>query len=256
MRLDPGRRSPARQALRALVLLLPATLAHATASNKELEARANATDARVETLERASKAIVPLQQQLEAARSELRTLRGQIEEAKHELEMLRQQQRDLYSDLDRRLLLIENSGAGPATPGGSPPDVDAIRASDETALYGDAFAALKAGRYPDAAQGFQLYLTKYPDGPRADNAAFWLGEAQYQQQDYASALKSFQGLLKSYPDTPKAADALLMSGFCQYELKAFRNARATLTRVTDEYPGTEAARLATERLTRMDVEKR
>ena len=25
-------------------------------------------------------------------------------------------------------------------------------------------------------RGFQLYLTKYPDGPRADNAGYWLGE--------------------------------------------------------------------------------
>jgi TolA-binding protein len=45
-------------------------------------------------------------------------------------------------------------------------------------------------------------------------------------------------------------------GFSQYELKAFRNARATLEKVTATYPGTEAARLAAERLTRMDVEKR
>ena len=45
-----------------------------------------------------------------------------------------------------------------------------MRADDETSVYGDAFAALKAGRYDDAARGFELYLTKYPDGPRADNA--------------------------------------------------------------------------------------
>jgi tol-pal system protein YbgF len=255
MRPDARAGRAARRAALTAGLLLPVALAHATASNKELEARANATDARVETLERSSRSIVELQQQLESARSELRTLRGQIEEAKHEVEMLRQQQRDLYSDLDRRLLLIENAAAGSAEDGGTP-DEESVRASDETAVYADAFAALKAGRYPDAARGFQLYLTKYPDGPRADNAAFWLGESQYQQQDYATALKTYQGLLKSRPDTPKAADALLMSGYCQYELKAFRNARATLNRVTADYPGTEAARLAAERLARMDVEKR
>ena len=245
-----------RRALRGLPLavgmvLLPAALAHATASNKELEARANQTDARVATVERATQSIVPLQQQLEAARSELRNLRGQIEEARHELEMLRQQQRDLYADLDRRLLLLEHGAAG-----GAAPSEQAIRAEDEASVYGDAFAALKAARYPDAARGFQLYLTKYPDGPRADNAAYWLGEAYYQQQDYTAALRTFQDLLRKRPDTPKAAEALLMTGFSQYELKAFRNARATLNRVTSEYPGTEAARLAAERLARMDVEKR
>jgi tol-pal system protein YbgF len=243
-------------ALLAPVLLLAGSLAHATASNKELEARANEMDARLAVVERAKQSLVPMQQQIEAARSELRTLRGQIEEARHELELLRQQQRDLYADLDRRLLLIENGAAGQAQGGGPTPSAEEIRESDEAAVYGEAFAALKAGRYADASRGFQLYLTKYPDGARAENAAYWLGESYYLQKEYNSALKTFQNLLAQHAETPKAAEALLMVGFCQYELKAFRNARATLTRVTTAYPGTEAARRAAERLARMDVEKR
>jgi len=185
----------------------------------------------------------------------LRNLRGQIEEARHELELVRQQQRDLYADLDRRLLLLENATA-PATPDGMPPTEDALREADETAVYGDAFAALKAARYADAVQGFQVYLTKYPTGPRADSAAYWLGEAYYVQKDYKAALSAYQSVLDKYPDSRRAADAMVKVGFSQYELKAFRNARATLEAVKATYPGTEAARLAAERLTRMDVEKR
>ncbi len=246
--------------LAAAVLLLPSAPAQATASNKELEARTDELAARLATLERASQSIVATQQQLEAARAELRTLRGQIEETKHELDSLRQQQRDLYSDVDRRLLLIENGATGAPTGGaaaeGTVPTEQAIRNADETSVYSEAFAALKAGRYPDAIRGFELYLAKYPDGPRADNATYWLGEAQFQQKEYAAALKAFQSVVERHPDSPKAADAMLMVGFCQYELKAFRNARATLTKVTTQYPGTEAARLAAERITRMDVEGR
>ena len=239
------------------VLLLSGALAHGTASNKELEARAIEMDARLATVERANRSLVPMQQQIEAARAELRSLRGQIEEARHELAALRQQQRDLYTDLDRRLLLIE-SGAAPAaqTADGTAPSPDAIREADETTVYGDAFAALKAGRYPDAVRGFQLYLTKYPEGPRADSAYYWLGEAYYVQKEYNPALKAYTSVPAQYPDSRKAGDALLKVGFCQYELKAFRNARATLEKVVDGYPGTEAARLAAERLARMDVEKR
>jgi tol-pal system protein YbgF len=129
-------------------------------------------------------------------------------------------------------------------------------AADETAVYGDSFAALKAGRYEEAARGFRLYLTKYPQGPRADNATYWLGEAQYVQKDYEAALKSFVSVLESFPDSRKAGDALLKVGYCQYELKAFRNARATLENVSKAYPGTEVARLAEQRLAKMDVEGR
>jgi tol-pal system protein YbgF len=244
--------------LLAPLLLLPAALAHATASNKELEARANEMDARLATVERANQSLVTMQQQIEGARTELRALRGQIEEARHELKLLQQQQRELYADLDRRLLLIENGAApaGPAATDGTAPTEDSVRAADETSLYGDAFAALKAGRYPEAVRGFQLYLAKYPDGPRADSAAYWLGEANFVQQEYQAALVSYLSVLQKYPDSKRTADAQLKVGYCQYELKAFRNARATLEKVVSGHPGTEAARLATERLTRMDVEKR
>jgi tol-pal system protein YbgF len=240
----------------AVLLVTGASAQARTASNKELEARANELDSRLATVERSAGNLVPMQQQIEAARAELRSLRGQIEEARHELESLRQQQRDLYADLDRRLLLLEH-GAAPVKPAaGAAASEDQIRAEDETAVYGDAFAALKAGRYEDAVRGFQLYLAKYPDGPRADNATYWLGEAHYVQKDYTPALKAFQDVLEKFPDSGKAGDAMLKVGFSQYELKAYRNARSTLEKVVAGFPGTEVERLARERLARMDVERR
>jgi tol-pal system protein YbgF len=242
--------------LLAGLLALATSAQGGTASNKELEARANEMDARLGTVERANENLVPMQQQIESARAELRTLRGQIEEARHELETLRQQQRDLYGDLDRRLLLLEHGAAPTVAAGAAPPSADQIRVDDEANVYGDAFTALKAGRYEDAVRGFQLYLTKYPDGPRADNAGYWLGEALYVQKNYEAALKAFQDMLARFPDSRKAGDAELKVGFCQYELKAFRNARTTLERVASGYPGSDAARLAQERLARMDVERR
>ena len=176
------------------------------------------------------------------SRQELRTLRGQIEEARHELEALQQQQRDLYGDLDRRLLLIENGAGGAAASagaGGAAPDGAGRRclAPTKPPVYGDAFAALKAGRYEEAVAGFQLYLAKYPRGPRADNATYWLGEAQYVQQDYDAALKSFQAVQRRSRSRARLPDAMLKVGYCQYELKAFRNARATLQKVVATYPG-------------------
>jgi tol-pal system protein YbgF len=270
----------ALKALAGTALLAWSVASLATASNKELEARANETDARLATVERASQTLVQLQQQIEAMRQELRTLRGQLDEARHEMQGLQKQQRDLYSDLDRRLLLIENGVqpgvAGPqpigdqqgvATPDGavaSPAPVaagpgateDEVRAADEATVYSDAFAALKAGRYEEAARGFQLYLAKYPDGPRADYASYWLGESLYAQRDFVTSLKVFQKLVSDFPQSRKAPDALLKVAYCQYELKAYRNARATLQKVTSGHPGTDAARLAEQRLVQMDAEGR
>jgi tol-pal system protein YbgF len=240
----------------ALGLLGTQPHAQAAASNKELEAQAAVIESRLGALEkRANQSLVELQQQIETSRQELRTLRGQIEEATHQLETLQQQQRDLYGDLDRRLLLIENAG-GTATPGASgSPAAPEVMFADEAAVYGDAFAAMKAGRYEEAAKGFQLYLTKYPKGPRADNATYWLGEAQYVQQDFAGALKSFQSV-SAFPESRKLPDALVKVGYCQYELKAFKNARTTLQKVISTYPDADAAKLAQARIDKMNEEGR
>jgi tol-pal system protein YbgF len=230
--------------------------AEGAASNKDLEAQAAAIESRLAALEnRTNQSLVEQQQQIETSRQELRTLRGQIEEARHDLETTQKQQRDLYADLDRRLLMIENAG-GTATPGAiGPPSAPEVVFADEAAVYGDAFAALKAGRYDEAIQGFQLYLTKYPKGPRADNATYWLGEAQYVQQDFEAAIKSFQAV-SAFPESRKLPDALLKVGYCQYELKAFRNARATLQKLISTYPDSNAARLAEARIAKMNDEGR
>jgi tol-pal system protein YbgF len=229
----------------------------ATASNKELEARADSTDARVSTLEsRINQSLIELQQQLESSRQELRTLRGQIEEARHDLETVRQQQRDLYADHDRRLLAIENGAptGAPVATGGSTTPADTVFA-DEASVYGEAFAAMKAGRYEEAARGFQVYLAKYPRGPKADNATYWLGEAQYVQQDYEGALKSFQAV-SAFPESRRLPDAMLKVAYCQYELKAFRNARATLQKVISTYRESSAAREAEAKIEQMNAEGR
>ena len=106
---------------------------------------------------------------------------------------------------------MENGAAGaPVAAGGATNAPDVVFA-DESAVYGEAFAAMKAGRYEEAARGFQTYLAKYPRGPRADNATYWLGEAQFVQQQYEAALKSFQAV-RGVPRVAAAAGRMLKVG--------------------------------------------
>jgi tol-pal system protein YbgF len=236
--------------------LLVGSLAHAAASNKELEARAIAADERTTALEaRLNQSLLELQQRIERSQQELRTLRGQIDEARHSLESLQQQQRDLYADLDRRLLVMENgAGGAPVAAGGATNAPDVVFA-DESAVYGDAFAAMKAGRYEEAARGFQTYLAKYPRGPRADNATYWLGEAQFVQQQYEAALKSFQAVA-AFPESRRLPDAMYKVALSQYELKAFRNSRATLQKLIAQYPESDAAAQARLQIDKLNAEGR
>lgn len=142
-----------------------------------------------------------------------------------------------------------------------PPDAAAAPAmagdpAEESAAYGEAFQALKDGRYAESARRFQAFIDRYPNGTLTGNAYYWLGESYYVTQNYEIAEQSFQTLLQRYPDSQKAADALLKTGYAQYELKQWERAEATLNQVMQQYPDTTVARLAEGRLRALKLEAR
>lgn len=138
-----------------------------------------------------------------------------------------------------------------AAPGAPPADP-----ASESAAYGEAFQALKDGRYAESARRFQAFIDQYPNGSLTGNAYYWLGESYYVTQNYEIAEQSFRTLLERYPDSQKAADALLKTGYAQYEMKQWDQAEATLNQVLQQYPDTTVARLAEGRLRALKLEAR
>ena len=120
--------------------------------------------------------------------------------------------------------------------------------------YQAAFELLKEQRYEPAALAFQQFMVSFPDSQLADNAQYWLSETYYVTGQFEEALSQFQVVISEYPDSRKLADALLKIGYCNYELERWDDARAALIRVQSENEETTAARLAEQRLARMDEE--
>jgi len=118
-------------------------------------------------------------------------------------------------------------------------------------VYGRAFDALKAAKYPEAIAGMADFLVRFPSHPLADNAQYWLGQAHYVTRDYAKAVEAFAAVGTSSPDTSKAPDALLKKGLAESELGRTEAARTTLNEVIRRYPQNDAARLAREQLSRL-----
>lgn len=127
---------------------------------------------------------------------------------------------------------------------------------NEQLVYDQAFAALREGRYAEAARRFAAFLDQFPQGDLADNAIYWLGESYYVTQNYRIALDTFKDLLKRYPDSAKAPDAQLKLGYCYYELRQWTEAEAALNLVIGRYPDTTVARLAQGRLRALRLEGR
>ena len=206
-------------------------------------------DGRVGRIERvvSNQSLLDLAQKVDSLQAENRQLRGRIEELENNSEALRKQQRDLYSDLDKRVGQIGAGSAGGMVSGAA----GGVGGSADQAAYTQAFDALKAGNYPTAITGFRSYLQTYPQGALADNAQYWLGEAYYVSKDYPNAAFAFKTVVDQYPTSRKVPDAMLKLGFAQFELKRFGEARTTLTDVTRRFPDSDAARLASERLRRI-----
>ena len=263
-----------------VLLILLALGANASAASKaELEAR-------IEQLERKldSRSLMDMLDQLTQLQSQVQQLRGDIEVQTHTLEGLQKRQRDLYLDIDRRLHRLEAGGvqgqagaasAGPpaaAVPGAAPAaaapaaagpgaapatgttTAPALSPAEQRKAYDQGLELLKEGRYNEAATAFQGFLKQYPDSSYSDNAQYWLGESYYVTRQFQSALGEFGKVPANYPNSSKVADAKLKMGYIQYELKDWGKARELLGQVVSGYPGTTSARLAQERLDRMQKE--
>jgi tol-pal system protein YbgF len=215
-------------------------------------------DRRLAAIERilANGSLVELTVQSDEIQRQTAQLQGRIETLEHETQSTAGRQRDLYVDLDERILALEEAvmvsvaGAGNNPAAGQLP----VPGGSDRDNYQAALELIKEQRYDAAETAFKQFLITFPDSQMADNAQYWLAEAYYVTDRFDEALRQFTVVVNDYPRSRKVPDALLKMGFCSYELKRWNDARAALTRVQSEFADTTAARLAEQRLKRMSDE--
>lgn len=218
-------------------------------------------------------------QQMDELHQEIAKLQGEVDQLNYDLDTIKQRQRSLYLDMDRRLSALEAgasgaavhpSGIAPPVPSGSssgvsaPPTATAATGTapavatgadpDGRDAYEKAFNLLKDGRYQASITAFDAYLKAYPQSKYADNAQYWLGEANYVSRNYKKSLDQFQRLIAQYPTSSKIPGARLKIGYVYYELKNWSAARDNLQQVIKLYPKNPVAKKAQERLDRMQRE--
>lgn len=245
-----------------------------TSGAKSIEQRLSIIERRLD-----NQALVELMSRLDGLQREMQKLVGNIEVQTHEVKTMKKRQRDLYVDIDQRIQQLEklakelkenqkllqekvaNLNATPSTgAAGMASDVHAPSSGStvsstslselqvEHEAYNRAFNLLKDGRYELAIASFKAFIETYPKASDADNAQYWLGDANYVQKRYDQALTEFQKVLDNYPKSNKKADTLLRMGYT-YEAKGDKkNAIRLLERVVKEYPDNTAAHLAGKRI--------
>jgi len=240
-------------------------------------------ETRLERLERRIGRLTDLMLQVDQLKRENSELRGQIEVQNHAIEALKRRQRDLYIDIDSRLTAMQSSAessesastqvrapaampttaAAPApTPSGSSTEVTPVNqatstTSAEQAEYEQAFKLLSPSqkRYPEAIKALSAFLQKYPQSKLADNAQYWLAEANYVSQQNDVALVEFNKVVVLYPNSPKVSGALLKIGYLQHAAGNNAEAEKALKKVINNFPGSSAASMAEKRLKRIQQER-
>lgn len=262
--------------LTSFLVSVTSTTVFAADNEASVETRLNRLERMVN-----SKGLVDIMVRVESMQGELQRLLGEIELQKHSLEEIKKRQRDLYIDIDRRLLQIERRSGSTSSPmpapvlNSKPPAIKKNKTSSspaksivtspvpkatktkegEQVAYQKAFDLLRALRYEKATQAFRQFLNNYPDGRYAHIAQYWLAETSYHTRKYDVAVKDYQTLIDQYPKSPKRADALLKIGYSQFELKSFSKAESVLKKLIQSYPGTTEAGQAENLLQKVRMQK-
>ncbi|HEY4186014.1 MAG TPA: FecR domain-containing protein [Polyangia bacterium] len=86
------------------------------------------------------------------------------------------------------------------------------RRSEETE-FDDAWDAMRAGNFRDAAEGFGDVVTRSPAGALADEGAFWRAVALGRAGSVVAAMAAFREAINRYPSSPRRGEAAAILGW-------------------------------------------
>ena len=142
----------------------------------------------------------------------------------------------------------------PPAPGSQapvPPPAPSTAGLSPTRMYQEAFADYTSGQYTVAITGFEAFIRAFPRSEMADDAQFFIGEAQMQQNRFAEAITAYNAVIQNYPTGDQVPLALYKRGLAQRQLGQNDAARASWELVVQKFPDSDGARLARQGLDRI-----
>lgn len=216
---------------------------------------------RVATLERKlearNRAQISNQRQLDDLQNELNELRGVTELHTHQLSQILNRQRELYQELDRRVVEAlkpeTNVPANIASPNANVGEQQSYSNNlTENQAYDQAVnLVLKDKRYAQAIPAFRSFNDKFPSSSYAANAHYWLGQLLFNKGDLAEAKTEFTQVMTKFKDSSKRSDAILKLAMVEQKQNNTNKAISLYRQLIKEYPNSSAAKLAQPRLSNL-----
>lgn len=115
--------------------------------------------------------------------------------------------------------------------------------AEAKAMYDAAYAKVTQGKFDEAKKEFTSYIQKYDNNSLTPNAWYWLGQVQYNQNDYDNARVSFLNVAR-FNDSQKRPDALYKLGMISKARGEKDKAKKYFELVISNYNGDVSANLA------------
>ncbi len=212
--------------------------------------------------------LADLGSQVEALRERLQQLEGRVGELQHQVgqrpaadpqvEQLRQRLAEVersVQTLQERPLSQESAGGGSRaaaeTSGEAPapsapaavPRHEAVKPVSRPAgdAYQEGLAQYKKKSYAGAVEQFSRYLKEHPQGAKAAEARYYLGDSYYQQKRLDEAIVEFNKVVEGHSKSVLAPTALLKQAYAFKAQGKTKVYTLVLEKLTADYPSSPEA---------------
>lgn len=190
-----------------------------------------------------------LNRKLDDLQQSFTRMNGQLEVTSHDLAQAKKEADGLRAEnkaLSDRVQALEQAQAAAAAPpsdapatssglaAGPPPEARPARSASDT--FSSARQSMLSGDYTAAESGFQDYVDRFGDSPKAPEARYWLGKTQAARAAYSDAAGSFIGAIRGWPQTSWAPDALVELSRALVQLRKPNDACQALAELDRRYP--------------------
>ncbi|MDX1584908.1 MAG: tol-pal system protein YbgF [Thermoanaerobaculia bacterium] len=233
------------------------------ASSKEEVQRLNAElAAKTESILRSN---ADLSVKVDAVEDRIENTQGSIEQTNYRIDRIVQQ----IAQNEREIAILRSMLRQTGTEGeeqGEPPISEEVlvgappaptptpATADPIELYQSAYRDYQKGNWDLAIEGFQEFIETSPGSDLADNAAYWIGESYFSQQQYREAIEQFDAVVSKYPQSDRVPPALLKKGLAYIEQGQRAQGIVQLQYVVHEHPNSQEASLAREQLRSMGID--
>lgn len=116
-----------------------------------------------------------------------------------------------------------------------------VQAAIPKSFFDAGMEQYRAGKFPEALNDFNSFLSSNPEPSLVDDAHFWIGETLYAQGKYEDAVLKYDLVTKKYAKSEKVPECLLKQGMAFHKMGDSETGNIIMKQLIQGYPSTEAA---------------